>query len=160
MPGRRRASRDHESLTSEDRDRTKMYSAERLRRNLSAQSFTDINEYLRSLDMVMSVGVDAVSHIARIAQLTQKTNQFNLTTKRYTDAHIAQFMGDPDCLVAHFSLADIFGDSGVVGVAIVRGLGGGDAVWDSLLMSCRVIGPASRAGFRRTPLGSARRVGR
>jgi len=136
------------SRTTEDRDRTRMYSQERLRQ-ASAESYRDIDDYLTSLEMVMRVGVDAERHVARIAQLTQKTNQFNLTTRRYSEAEILTFMRDPDCLVAHFSLADIFGDSGLVGLAIVRGMTGRVVEWDTLLMSCRVIGRRAEQAFVR-----------
>jgi FkbH-like protein len=136
------------SRTEEDRDRTRMYSQQRVRQ-AAAQSFSDIDEYLRSLNMVMQVGFDDERHVARIAQLCQKTNQFNLTTHRYSEADIVSLMRDPDSLVAHFSLTDIFGDSGLVGVAVVRGLTSRDADWDTLLMSCRVIGRRAEQAFVR-----------
>ncbi len=136
------------SRTSEDRDRTRMYAEERLRQ-ASAESHGDLDDYLASLTMVMRVGFDAERHVARMAQLTQKTNQFNLTTHRYSEARILEFMRDPDCLVAHFSLADVFGDSGLVGLAIVRGTTGPVAEWDTLLMSCRVIGRRAEQAFVR-----------
>ncbi|HEU4422005.1 MAG TPA: HAD-IIIC family phosphatase, partial [Pilimelia sp.] len=150
------------SRTSEDRDRTRMYSQERARQ-ASAGSYGDIEDYLASLQMIMRVGVDDERHVARIAQLTQKTNQFNLTTRRYSEAQILEFMRDPDCLVAHFSLADIFGDSGLVGLAIVHGATGPVAGWDTLLMSCRVIGRRAEQAFvrhvlRRLEAGGVKRV--
>jgi len=139
------------SLTTEDRDRTRMYSQERARQ-ATVKSHGSIDEYLASLEMAMRVGIDSEQHVARIAQLTQKTNQFNLTTRRYSEAQILSFMRDPDRMVAHFSLADIFGDSGLVGVAIVRGVTGEVAEWDTLLMSCRVIGRRAEAAFVRDVL--------
>jgi FkbH-like protein len=136
------------SLTAEDHHRTRMYAQQRLRQ-AAAQSRRSTEEYLASLDMVMQIGINAEQHVARIAQLTQKTNQFNLTTQRYSEAQILSFMRDPDCLVAHFSLSDIFGDSGLVGVAIVHGVTSRVAVWDTLLMSCRVIGRCAEQAFLR-----------
>ena len=97
--------------------------------------------------MVMTVGVNDSKHIPRIAQLTQKTNQFNLTTRRYTEGDIQRFTHDADWLVAHFALADIFGDSGLVGVALIRGLTTKTVEIDTLLISCRVIGRKAETAF-------------
>lgn len=134
------------SRTSEDRARTQMYAQERQRRQ-TAEAFRNHEEYLASLEMVMHVGFDDERHTARIAQLTQKTNQFNLTTRRYSEAEVSAFMRDPDWLVAHFSLADVFGNSGIVGVAIVRGVSAKTAEIDTFLMSCRVIGRYAEQAF-------------
>lgn len=142
------------SRTSEDQARTRMYAQERQRQQ-TAEAFRSHEEYLASLEMVMRVGVDDERHVARIAQLTQKTNQFNLTTHRYSEAQVLAFMRDPDWLVAHFSLSDVFGDSGLVGVAIVRGVAGmtgKTAEVDTLLMSCRVIGRRAEQTFVREVL--------
>ena len=134
------------TLTDEDRTRTALYAQERQRRARAAAS-DDVEQYLGSLEMVMTVGLDDVRQAARIAQLTQKTTQFNLTTRRYSEADIRRFAADPDWLVAHFALADVFGDSGVVGVALVRGLGDASAEIDTFLMSCRVIGRRAETAF-------------
>ena len=108
--------------------------------------------------MEMSIGVDDRRHAARIAQLTQKTNQFNLTTRRYSEDEIDRMMQMPDGLVAHFSLRDVFGDSGIVGVAIVRGRAPA-ATLDSFMMSCRVIGRRAESAFLEAVLGVLRRRG-
>lgn len=134
------------SLTSEDSSRATMYAEERLRQG-ALESYGTIEEYLTSLDMEMTIGIDVGRHVARIAQLTQKTNQFNLTTRRYSEAQILAFINDPDYLVADFSLSDVFGNSGLVGVAIVRGISSRQGVWDTLLMSCRVIGRRAEQAF-------------
>lgn len=133
-------------LTEEDRQRTELYVQERRRRELRA-SAGDIDQYLRSLNMRMTIGVNDARQVARIAQLTQRTNQFNLTTRRYSEADIRQWMTDPDRLVAHFRLTDVFGDSGLVGVALVRGVRGPVAEFDSFLLSCRVIGRQAETTF-------------
>jgi FkbH-like protein len=134
------------TLTEEDRTRTALYAQERQRRSLAAAS-DDPEQYLASLEMVMTVGLDDARQAARIAQLTQKTTQFNLTTRRYSEADIRRLAADPDWLVAHFSLADVFGDSGVVGVALVHGLSRTEVEIDSFLMSCRVIGRRAESAF-------------
>jgi len=123
-----------------------MYAQERMRRQPTTE-VPDLKDYLASLQMEMTVGLDDPDHATRIAQLTQKTNQFNVTTRRYTEAEIRRFIDDPDWMVAHFSLADRFGDAGIVGGALVRGVAGGSAEFDTFLMSCRVIGRKAEAAF-------------
>jgi FkbH-like protein len=134
------------SLTEEDSVRARYYTEDRQRRRLEVESAT-VNEYLAALRMVMTVGMDDPSAVARIAQLTQRTNQFNVTTRRYTEAEIHRWVRDPEWLVAHFSLADVFGDAGVVGAALVRGLSASDPEFDTFLLSCRVIGRGAETAF-------------
>lgn len=133
------------SLTNEDRDKTRMYVTERQRKELAAAS-SDPAAYLASLKMRMRIGMDDAAPLARLAQLTQKTNQFNLTTRRYDEAEVARRIDAPDWLVAHFALEDIFGDSGIVGLAMIA-VEGVDARLDTFLMSCRVIGREAETAF-------------
>lgn len=138
------------ALTEEDRERTAMYGQERERRALRdsmAGEGVDLGAYLRSLEMRMRIGVDDPAPLARLAQMTKKTNQFNLTTRRYDEARIAEMIASPEWTVAYFSLADSFGDSGIVGLALLRRVGGGRAVLDTFLMSCRVIGRHAEDAF-------------
>jgi FkbH-like protein len=143
------------ALTKEDRAKTEMYAQERRRRQLSdeiEQTGGGVGDYLSKLNMKMRVELDPAPHLARLSQLTQKTNQFNLTTRRYDEQRMQEFMRSPEWLVADFSLADTFGDSGIVGLAILRKLGGGKAELDTFLMSCRVIGREAEAAFLHTLL--------
>ncbi len=133
-------------LTDEDRRRTVLYVQERQRRQRMSEG-QSAEDYLDSLAMKMTICFDDDRHIDRIAQLTQKTNQFNLTTRRYTGVEIRRMLDDPDWLVAHFSLADVFGYSGIVGLALVRGLMVSVVEFDTLLMSCRVIGRRAESAF-------------
>jgi len=138
------------SLTAEDLAKTELYAQERRRRELSETVDTgsgDQNEYLAMLKMQMRVSLNAPTHVARVSQLTQKTNQFNLTTRRYNEQQVQEFMLDPDWLVADFSLADVFGDSGIVGVALFRLAAPQQAELDTFLMSCRVIGRGAESAF-------------
>jgi FkbH-like protein len=136
------------SLTGEDLAKTEMYAQDRRRRELIEQAGgAGAGDYLSRLGMKMSVRVDAAGNIPRLAQLTQKTNQFNLTTRRYDEAQIREFVRDPDWWVLDFSLADVFGDSGVVGLALVQLQSTQAAHIDSFLMSCRVIGREAEAAF-------------
>jgi len=77
--------------------------------------------------------------IARVAQLTQKTNQYNVTTRRYTEQQIAEFVSRPDCGVYSVGVKDRFGDNGIVGVLITRTEDDVCEI-DTFLLSCRVIG--------------------
>lgn len=138
------------SLTAEDRAKTQMYVHERQRKDLErvvARQGGDLGDYLRSLDMFMQVAIDDPKQITRLAQLTQKTNQFNLTTRRYSEEQIRRFVEDEDTLVGHFSLTDRFGSSGVVGLAILRRRASDAVELDTFLMSCRVIGRAAESAF-------------
>lgn len=125
-------------LTVDDRRRGAMYAGQRERRALR-ETTTDLNTYLHSLETVMEiVRVDPLT-VERIAQLTQKTNQFNLTTRRYTPQQITSFDQSTDSEVLGFSVSDRFGDNGIVGVAILT-YTDSSAEIDTLLLSCRVIG--------------------
>jgi FkbH-like protein len=122
-----------------------MYAQERLRRQFIPAGSSE--DYLASLKMTMKVCFDDVKHLTRLTQLTQKTNQFNLTTRRYDEQQMQQFMRASSWIVADFSLADIFGDSGIVGLALVRLDDGKRAELDTFLMSCRVIGREAESAF-------------
>ena len=143
------------SLTAEDRDKTALYAQERRRREFG-ESFDasdgDLRDYLSSLKMKMRVGFNVADHLARLSQLTQKTNQFNLTTRRYDEHQMQKMILDPDWLVADFSLADVFGDSGIVGLALFHSVTPEQVELETFLMSCRVIGREAEAAFLHTLL--------
>jgi FkbH-like protein len=146
------------ALTDEDRQKTLLYKQESRRRDL-AESNSSPENYLKSLDMRMRIRFDDESALARLAQLTQKTNQFNLTTRRYGETEVLGFMNADDWLVAHFSLADIFGDSGIVGLALIRVGADATAALDTFLMSCRVIGREAESAFLDALLRTLQRRG-
>jgi len=138
------------SLTAEDLAKTDLYAEERQRREsreAAESSGTNLQEYLASLKMRMRVGLDESTQVARLSQLTQKTNQFNLTTQRYDEQQIQGFIRDPSWIVAQFSLADVFGDSGLVGLALFHITSPRSADLDTFLMSCRVIGREAESAF-------------
>lgn len=126
------------ALTDEDKERGKMYAVDRQRKEIQSIA-TDLNEYLRGLQTVVAIERANSMTIPRIAQLTQKTNQFNMTTRRYLQEDIEGLARRGDFLVISLSARDRFGDNGVVGVAIIEK---GSNQWriDSFLLSCRVIG--------------------
>jgi FkbH-like protein len=137
------------SLTHEDLAKTQLYAQERQRREFAETAAADgqPGDYLDRLQMAMTIRIDPAAHVPRLAQLTQKTNQFNLTTRRYDEQQIGSFVAGQDWLVADFSLADVFGDSGIVGLAMMRLREPACAELDTFLMSCRVIGRQAEAAF-------------
>ncbi len=126
------------ALSQEDRDRGTYYLAEQQRARLQNRTVT-LEDYYRSLEMVVEIGAVTSRTIARVAQLTQKTNQFNLTTRRYSEQEIAIKAADARWRVYALSAADRFGDYGLVGVAITSRSGDVCEI-DSFLLSCRIIG--------------------
>ena len=138
------------SMTQEDMQKTAMYAQERRRRELLSDN-TDAGaggmDYLRRLDMRMRIQIDPASHVPRLSQLTQKTNQFNLTTRRYDEQQVQAMVKSDGWLVADFSLADTFGDSGIVGLALFELTSPGRVRLDNFLMSCRVIGREAEFAF-------------
>jgi FkbH-like protein len=98
-----------------------------------------VEEFLESLDMRVFIAPAGEGDVRRIARLTQRTNQFNLTTRRYSETDIASFLADPACRMYVLRLLDRFGDNGTVGLAVVVSE---NSRWriDTFLLSCRVIG--------------------
>lgn len=107
------------TLSEDDRKRSDMYKAN-MERKQQQQSFGDYREYLLSLEMKGTVKPFEAMYLARIAQLTNKSNQFNLTTRRYTQSDIERFAGSGDYITRYGKLEDKFGDNGVVSVVVGR----------------------------------------
>lgn len=126
------------SYTGEGADRTKQYQAEFARRKLE-RAYGSLEEYLKSLEMVGAARPFAPVRYARIAQLTQRSNQFNLRTVRYTEDEIARVAGDDHYLTLYYTLRDRFGDHGLVGVVIMEKLTARELFISTWLMSCRVL---------------------
>jgi FkbH-like protein len=145
------------SISGEDRARGRFYSDQRRRASLR-HATTSLEDYLRSLDTSVVMRLLRPSSVARVAQLTQKTNQFNVTTRRYGEAEIAAMAADPFTRVYEVTVSDRFGDSGLVGVAITRHTGDEYEI-DTLLLSCRVIGRTIETAMLARLLDDARRAG-
>jgi FkbH-like protein len=128
------------TVTSEDLERTQQYQSNRARDQLKATA-TDIDGYLRGLEMRMIWSrFDSVG-LQRTVQLINKTNQFNLTTRRYSEADVVAVMNDPYSFGLQLRLVDRFGDNGIIAVIIGRlQATAGDLLIDTWLMSCRVLG--------------------
>lgn len=128
------------SSSIEDFSKIEMYQ-QQFQREDQRKKFGTTDDYLRSLGIIVSVTVNDVSQIERIAQLTQKTNQFNLTTKRYTESDIKKFMDNENNLVITFGVEDRFGGYGLTGLCIICcNQSDRSSTIDSFLMSCRIIG--------------------
>lgn len=132
-------------VSAEDRQRTQMYREAR-ERDLARPDFSDLDGYLRSLTLTAEIHRASPDTLGRIAQLVAKTNQFNLTTHRYSEAEVARFAADPDWAVFGMSAADRFGDLGLI-AALIAQRRGSWAVVDTLLMSCRALGRRLEVAF-------------
>ena len=120
------------------KDRTKQYQVEAKRVSLS-KTFTNEADFLKSLDMVSTVSGFTKFNIPRVAQLSQRSNQFNLRTIRYTEGDIAALAEDPDCIDLSFTLEDKFGDNGLIAVIIMKKQDEETLFVDTWFMSCRVL---------------------
>ena len=127
------------AITDEDRERTSQYQGNKARDALKA-SATDLPAYLRGLEMqLIWKRFDRIG-LQRIVQLINKSNQFNLTTRRYTDEDVIAVMADPDAFGLQLRLLDRFGDNGIIAIVIGRLRPNKDLLIDTWLMSCRVLG--------------------
>lgn len=129
------------AFSNEDRLRADSYAADAQRADVMAKA-RNLGDYLQSLEMVIQFAPFDDQGRQRITQLINKTNQFNLTTRRYTDQEVAGFMADGDAFTLQVRLKDRFGDLGMIGVVICRPDATDETAWliDTWLMSCRVLG--------------------
>jgi len=130
------------SLTSDDLARGRSYQASAERQAILSRA-TDMTEYLKSLSMTLVASEIGPVDFPRAVQLINKSNQFNLTTRRYTDAELQDLLADPAVVGMCFRLKDRFGDNGLISIILARP----DDQWgknalliDTWLMSCRVLG--------------------
>jgi FkbH-like protein len=131
-------------VTSDDRERTARIQAEQQR---TSESTTMSHEqFLASLGLRLHAFDVGAADLGRATQLINKTNQFNLTTIRRSEAEVAELVSDPDSLVLGFAVDDRFGEYGLIGVAIGRRSPAGWLL-DTFLMSCRVLGRGVETGM-------------
>jgi FkbH-like protein len=144
------------SLSDEDRKRTAFYSdqRERAQAERSFQSKQDFDRYLQQEAEIVPL---VPQTLTRISQLTQKTNQFNVTTRRYSEQQIAEMAATPGCHVLSMRVKDRFGDHGIVGTAITFDKSDVCEI-DTFLLSCRVIGRSMETALlsHLTAIASAR----
>ncbi len=126
-----------DKVVQEDLSRADFYSSN-AQRKASESAFGDYGEFLDSLEMTAEIGPFLPVYLERVTQLINKTNQFNLTTRRYTSAEVEAIARDPNFVTLYGRLVDKFGDNGLVSVLIGR-VAAGTLELDVWLMSCRVL---------------------
>jgi FkbH-like protein len=126
------------SYSNADKDRTKQYQVEAKRVSLS-KTFTNEADFLKSLNMISTVSGFTKFNTPRVAQLSQRSNQFNLRTIRYTEADIESMALDPNVIDLSFTLEDKFGDNGLIAVIIMKKQDEETLFVDTWFMSCRVL---------------------
>ena len=129
---------DGVTISEEDNQRNEMYQQNQ-HRQAQQHAAASVKEFLASLEMTAEVDCLNEGNLARVVQLLQKTNQFNVTTRRHNQQFVAGLIGHDEWLSYVVRLKDKFGDNGIVFVALVR-VSASQANIDTLLMSCRVIG--------------------
>jgi FkbH-like protein len=134
-------------LTNEDREKTEQYRANSARTELASQ--LSLEEYLSTLKIRVIVDVNAVQSRARVTQLIQKTTQFNLTGRHYTEAEIESMYDDPNRIIFSLQYEDKFGKEGLVAAAVLV-CNGMCALIDTFVMSCRVVGRTVEMMFLRS----------
>lgn len=129
---------DHIKITSEDRQRSQLYK-ENISRTRFQEEFLSFTDFIKELSLKITIEKMQPMHFQRVAQLTQRTNQFNCTTKRRSEAEIEQLSLSDEYEVFVVGLTDRFGDYGLVGVCIYR-VDNYDIIVDTFLLSCRALG--------------------
>jgi FkbH-like protein len=133
------------AMTDEDRGKADHY-RQNAQRTSSSKKFASSSEYLQSLGMAIRIEPVNRFNLPRIVQLTQKTNQFNLTTRRYTETDINNFT-NKGTLVFCATVSDKFGDNGITAVCIIKQSDDARAAIDSYLLSCRILGRGIEQAF-------------
>lgn len=146
------------AITADDRSRTAQYRDNEGRRRLEEEA-VDLPSYLRSLQMTLGWRRFDRAGLPRIVQLVNKTNQFNLTTRRVTDQAVLAVLDDPKAFGLQLRLADRFGDNGMIAVVIGRLTPENDCLIDTWLMSCRVLGRGVEGATLNLVAAEAQRLG-
>jgi FkbH-like protein len=146
------------AVTEEDRERTGQYQGNRAREALKGAT-TDLESYLRGLEMRLIWRRFDRMGLQRVVQLINKSNQFNLTTRRYTEEDVLAVMDDPAAFGLQLRLIDRFGDNGIIAIVIGRLQGSRDLDIDIWLMSCRVLGRQVEPTTLNLIAAEARRLG-
>ncbi|MGI5090958.1 HAD-IIIC family phosphatase [Treponema socranskii] len=128
------------ALTDEDKKKNEEYKAN-VKRSKEQLKFTDMESFIRSLEIKITIQAANKMNISRIAQMTQKTNQFNMTTRRYSENDLNAMISN-GAKIWCLSVADKFGDSGITGTIIVK-----NCEIDEFLLSCRILGKGIEKAF-------------
>lgn len=148
---------DSLTFSAEDKKRNQMYASEQNRKKIMSES-SSLEDYLKGLELVVEISSVTNEEIPRVAQLTQKTNQFNLTTKRYTEADISQFVSSNSHDVIFMRLSDKVSDLGIIGASIIS-YEKDIAQIDTLLMSCRALGRGAETALLSTIVDLSKKRG-
>ena len=132
-------------ITKDDTHRKIMYKQEQNRQKLES-STENLNEYLKKLDIKIKIKLNDKFSISRISQLILKTNQFNLTTKRYQEEQIKEFVKDETMIVGCSEIEDKFGENGITNVFIIK-TKPNEWIIDTFLLSCRIMGRGIEEGI-------------
>ena len=133
------------SITNDDKVKTEQYRANANRKTAQA-AFDNMEDYLRSLEMELVIMPSNDFNRGRIAQMTQKTNQFNLTTRRYSEDDIKR-MEDDGWIIYCVNVSDRFGDNGITGAIFLNPNDKPSVTIDTLLLSCRILGKGIEFAF-------------
>lgn len=144
-------------ISQEDTQRVEMYRTERVREAVRA-SAGSVDEFLSDLEMVAETGTVDHANIGRVAQLIGKTNQFNLTTRRHSQAEVSRMCEDADHVAIYVRVRDRFGDLGLIAVGLLR-YDGDTAVIDTFVMSCRAMGRQVESALAWELVEAARSLG-
>ena len=145
------------NLTEEDKNKSKQYQ-ENSKRKESFNQFSDLNNYIKSLNINIEFQYVNEFNIERLAQMTQKTNQFNLTTNRYLISDLNDLKLNKSIIICA-SVSDKFGDSGITGLIIFKYLNSRELEIDNFLLSCRILGKEIESTFLNFSLNLIREKG-
>jgi FkbH-like protein len=144
-------------ITQDDTKRKIMYKQEQNRHKLESTT-KNLNEYLKKLDIKIKIKLDDEVSISRISQLILKTNQFNLTTKRYQEEEIKEFVKNEKIIVGCSEVEDKFGENGITNVFIIK-IKSNEWIIDTFLLSCRIMGRGIEEGIISKILEIAKKKG-
>src|SRR3989344_4688791 len=147
------------NITDDDLNRGRMYADQNKREQFKVE-ITDVESFLKQLKIKVNIIKVGKMTIPRVAQLTQKTNQFNLTTKRYQEENIQNFLESGDYVIKCINVNDRFGDYGITGVIIVR-KHDDEGYWniDTFLLSCRILGKNIEFSLMQNLIDDAKKAG-
>ena len=146
------------AFSDEDRQRAEMY-RQNASRKASRGRHADVGAFLRSLEMTAEHGPVGEAQLPRVAQLINKSNQFHLTTRRYSEADLRRMVADPERIAHWFRLRDRFGDNGLISVLLLRRVDAETLEVDTWVMSCRVLSRGMEAFVRNRMVRLAREAG-
>ena len=126
------------SISENDQKRTLQYQIE-AKRKIEMKNYTNEEDFLKSLSMFSSIDTFNNFNIPRVSQLSQRSNQFNLRTIRYTEEELKKIAASDKHYTFAFSLEDKFGDNGIISIIILKGINQKSVFIDTWIMSCRVL---------------------